>query len=163
MNEFRKYMNGSWILNTLITLVELEDRSRRNNLRINDIKEKDRETWENCEADVETLFREKLDTDDRTIIERAGRTKKKKKKNSKQKQPRTIICRLLNYKDKESILLNCRKLKESNIFVNEDFSQETLDHGRELWREIKRLCEKEDKIAYQRYSSIMVWSKNIES
>ena len=80
MNEFRKYMNGSWILNTLITLVELEDRSRRNNLRINDIKEKDRETWENCEADVETLFREKLDTDDRTIIERAGRTKKKKKK-----------------------------------------------------------------------------------
>ena len=85
MNEFRKYMNGSWILNTLITLVELEDRSRRNNLRINDIKEKDRETWENCEADVETLFREKLDTDDRTIIERAGRTKKKKKKQQTEK------------------------------------------------------------------------------
>ena len=80
MNEFRKYMNGSWILNTLITLVELEDRSRRSNLRINDIKEKDGERWENCEADVETLFREKLDTDDRTIIERARRTKNKIKK-----------------------------------------------------------------------------------
>ena len=34
-------------------LVDLEDRSRRNNLRIDGIKEKDRESWEDREAEVE--------------------------------------------------------------------------------------------------------------
>ena len=42
-------------------LVDLEDRSRRNNLRIDGIKEKVGESWEDCEAEVEKLFREKLD------------------------------------------------------------------------------------------------------
>ena len=68
---------------------------------------------------------------------------KKRQKN----QPRTIICRLLNYKDKENILKSCRKPKGTNIFVNEDFSQEKVEHRRELWREVKRLREEEDKIA----------------
>ena len=57
-------------------LVELEDRSRRNNLRIDGIKEKVGESWEDCEAEVEKLFREKLDIEDKIIIERAHRTKK---------------------------------------------------------------------------------------
>ena len=57
-------------------LVELEDRSRRNNLRIDGIKEEVGESWEDCEAEVEKLFREKLDIEDKIIIERAHRTKK---------------------------------------------------------------------------------------
>ena len=59
-------------------LVDLEDRSRRNNLMINEIKEKVGEGWEDCEAEVETLFREKLDIEDKIIIERAHRAKKQK-------------------------------------------------------------------------------------
>ena len=57
-------------------LVELEDRSRRNNLSIDGIKEKVGESWEDCEAEVEKPFREKLDIEDKIIIERAHRTKK---------------------------------------------------------------------------------------
>ena len=60
-------------------LVDLEDRSRRNNLRIDGIKEKVGESWEDCEAEVEKLFREKLDIEDKIIIERAHRTKQNKK------------------------------------------------------------------------------------
>ena len=60
-------------------LVDLEDCSRRNNLRIDGIKEKVGESWEDCEAEVEKLFREKLDIEDRIIIERAHRAKKNKK------------------------------------------------------------------------------------
>ena len=125
------------------------------------IKGKVGQSWEDCEAEVEKLFREKLDIEDKIIIERAHRAKKTK--NSKKNQSRTMICCLLNFKDKENILKNCRKLKGTNIFVSEDFSQETLEHRRELWKEVKRLREEEDKIAYLNYRSIVVRSKNTES
>ena len=53
---------------------------------------------EDCEAEVEKLFREKLDTEDKMIIERPHRAKKAK--NSKKDSSRTITYRLLNFKDK---------------------------------------------------------------
>ena len=93
------------------------------------IKEKVGQSWEDCEAEVEKLFREKLDIEDKIIIESS---QSKKTKNSKKNQSRTMICCLRNFKDKENILKNCRKLKGTNIFVSEDFSQETLEHRREL-------------------------------
>ena len=123
-------------------LVDLEDRSRRNNLRIDGIKGK---VGESCEAEADKLFREKLDIEGKIIIERGH--KAKKQKIAKKNQPRTIICSLLNFKDKDNILKRCRNLKGTNIFAHEDFSQETLRHGIELWKEIKRLREEEDKIA----------------
>ena len=52
---------------------------------------------------------------------------------------------------------NCRKLKGSNIF-SENFSQETLEHRRKLWKEIKRLPDEEDKISYLNYRSIVIRS-----
>ena len=59
-------------------LVDLEDRSRRNNLRIDGIKGKVGESWEGCEAEVDKLFTEKLDIEDKIIIETAHRAKKQK-------------------------------------------------------------------------------------
>ena len=59
-------------------LVDLEDRSGWNKLRIDGIKEKVGESWEDCEAEVEKLFREKLDIEDKIIIQRADRAKRKK-------------------------------------------------------------------------------------
>ena len=134
-------------------LVDVEDRSRRNNLMINEIKEK--VGWEDCEAEVETLFREKLDIEDKIIIERAHRARKQKpaKKSTKDNH-------LPNFKDKENILKNCRKLTDTKLFVDEDFSQETLEHRKELWKEVKGLREEEDKIAYLNYHSIVIRSKN---
>ena len=64
-------------------LVDLEDRSRRNNLRIDGIKEKGAESWEDCEAEVEKLFRQKLDIEDKIIIERDHGAKKKAKSSKK--------------------------------------------------------------------------------
>ena len=56
-------------------LVDFEDPSRRNNLTIDGIKEKDRESWKDCATEVEKLFREKLDIEDKIITERAHRAK----------------------------------------------------------------------------------------
>ena len=39
-------------------------------------------------------------------------------KSTKGNAPRTIICRILNYKDKVTILRNAKKLKGKNIFIN---------------------------------------------
>ena len=52
-----------------------------------------------------------------------------------------------------------KKLKGKSIFINEDFCQATLDHRKELWKEVKRL-RKEGKIPYLQYRSIVVKRKD---
>ena len=64
-------------------LVDLEDHSRRNNPKMDGIKGKVGQSWEDCEAEVEKLFREKLDIEDKIIIERTHRAKKNKKQQKK--------------------------------------------------------------------------------
>ena len=70
-----------------------------------------------------TLFKESLGIEDEVVIERAHRVKTDKSKKSN--TARTIVCRILNYKDKVKILRNVKKLKSKNIFKNEDFCQAT--------------------------------------
>ena len=41
-------------------VVDLEDRSRRQNLRIDGIKESDNESWEDCQKKVQEMFLTKL-------------------------------------------------------------------------------------------------------
>ena len=45
-------------------LTELEDRSRRNNVRIDGIPETSNETWESCEEEVRNFIKNKLDVTD---------------------------------------------------------------------------------------------------
>ena len=100
-------------------LIVLGDQSRRNNLRIDGIMKRANETWEDSEKELDTLFKESLGIEEEVVTERAHRMKKDK--NKKTNRPRTIICRILNYKDKVKIPKNAKKLKRKNIFINEDF------------------------------------------
>ena len=54
---------------------------------------------------------------------------------------RTIIFKLLNWKDKELILKNASKLKDTGIYINEDFSEATNNIRKELRKEMKRQRE----------------------
>ena len=83
-------------------LIELEDRSRRNNLRIDGIEEVPNETWEECEESVQEIIREKLGINENIEIDRCHRMKKQKNQN----RPRAIICRITKYKDKQKALRN---------------------------------------------------------
>ena len=65
-------MNDS--LTDVNKLTELEDRSRRNIIRIHGIAEEQGETWEKCERKVQRLLSEALDIND-VVIERAYRVK----------------------------------------------------------------------------------------
>ena len=85
-------------------LVELEDRSRRNNIRIDRIKEHNNESWEECERRVDSMLKERLDIEN-VEIERAHRAGRKSRDKLK-----TIVCKLLRFKDKQK---NLRKAKTS--------------------------------------------------
>ena len=89
-------------------LIDLEDRSRRNNLRVDGIKERPNETWEDYENELHTLFKESLGIEEEVERAHRVRTDKSKKSNT----PRTIVFRILNYKDKVKILRNAKKLKD---------------------------------------------------
>ncbi|XP_065658843.1 uncharacterized protein LOC136083376 [Hydra vulgaris] len=110
---------------------QLEDRQRRNNLRIEGVKENDNESWDDTEKIIINIFENNLNVNG-VIIERAHRTGIIEKKN-----PRTIVIKLLNHKDKVKILKNANKLKGSGIYINEDFSLETSTIRKKLLEESK--------------------------
>ena len=53
--------------------------------------------------------------------------------------------RLTNYKDKELVLWNANKVKSKNIFINEDFSSDTNELRKELWKKVKKYRDQEKK------------------
>ena len=138
---------------------DLEDCSRRNNLRIDRVAEENGESWEDCERKVKEIFMDKLELENYIIIERAHRARKSKY--GKKDQPRTIVCKLLSYKDKFKVPQNCKKLKDIHIYIDQYFCQGTLQYRKDLWKDVKRLREEEDKIAYLQYRSIVVKEKNV--
>ena len=140
----------SWAIEIENKLVDLEDRSRRNNLRINGIKEGKNETWEECEERVNCFLEEKLDMDTSEIwIERAHRVGEKKRG-----QERQIVVQFNSYKNKLDILRNCKKLKGTNFSIFEDFSKETASIRKEKWKEVLK-NRKDGKISYLQYKTVI--------
>ena len=114
-------------------LRDLEDRSRSDNLRIDGIAEVENETWEQGEEILHNLFKEKLELEN-ISVERAHRAGNREKNNK-----RTIVLKFASFKDKLKIISEARKLKGTNININEDYSKETLEIRKEKWKEVKEL------------------------
>ena len=111
--------------------IDLEDRNRRNNLRIIGVEEVPNETNEDVVNKLKTLIKVDLQINEPIIIERAHRVGKFENK------PRTIVCKLLNWQEKESILAKAKNLKGKNVYINEDFSEETMRIRKELFAQAK--------------------------
>ena len=111
--------------------IETEDRSRRNDIRIDGIEEEEGGVWEIFQAKATKVFKKKLGIENKIIIEGAHRTKRNYR-NEDKKRPRTIVLRLANFKDKNIILKNVNILKGSDVYVNEDFSMETTELRKKL-------------------------------
>ena len=114
-------------------LRDLEDRSRRDNLRIDGRAEVENETWEQTEEILRNLFKEKLELEN-ISVERAHRVGNKGKNNK-----RAIVLKLASFKDKLKIISEALELKGTNISINEDYSKETLEIRKEKWKEVKEL------------------------
>ena len=100
-------------------LIELEDRSRRNNLHIDNIEETLKVTWEDCEIKIQELIKKNLKSNEHIEIGRCHRLSKIKNQNC----PRTEICRIIKFKEKQKILKTAKLLKNTGIFIYEDFLQ----------------------------------------
>ncbi|XP_065678108.1 uncharacterized protein LOC136093117 [Hydra vulgaris] len=130
--------------------LDLENRSRRNNLRLDGIFEKPNENWNECENAVKEMFKKQLKISNEIIIERAHRIGQPKE----DKKPRTIVLKLLNFQDKTKILNATKNLRGTGIYVNEDFAKETMESRRMLWEEVKKL-RLEGKYAVIKYDKIV--------
>ena len=94
------------------------------------------------------MLKERLDIKN-VEIERAHRAGRKSRNKA-----RTIVCKLLRFKNKQKILRKAKLLKGTNLFINEDYCQGTVEYRKELWEEVKVLGSQR-KIAYLKYRSII--------
>ena len=76
--------------------------------------------------------------------------------NERRSRPRTIVCKLLRFKDKQKIIQNSKKLKNTGIFVDEDFCKDTMDLRKQQLGEKVLEHRANNKIAYLNYRSIVV-------
>lgn len=127
----------------------LENQSRRNNVRVDGIPEVDNETWEDTEAKVKQVLKDELDLASVPDVERAHRVGKSRRTSAQgsASRPRTIVCRLRDWKERETILKCARRIKPDNIFVKEDLSPATLEK-RESQRAKMDEAKRAGKIAY---------------
>ena len=98
------------------------------------------------------MFAQKLGLDG-IEIERAHRVKHNSR-DSNTNRPRTIVVKLLRFKDKTKIFQNANKLKGQSIFINNDFSKAMLELRNDLMVEVKRLGEL-GKTAYLNYTALV--------
>ncbi|CAB4014374.1 Hypothetical predicted protein [Paramuricea clavata] len=127
---------------------DLENRSRRNNIRIIGIPEKRNETWEESKVMVKAALTEKLGLAQEPRIERAHRVGKPTQTNgSARETPRHIVCRLYDWKEKQNILKQARIIKPSGLYVHEDVAEATMAKRREQMPRLRQ-AKQEGKIAY---------------
>ena len=125
----------------------LENQSRRNNIRVNGIPESDNETWEDAEAKVKRAIKDNLDLE--VDIERAHRVERRitKSGQANRNQPRTIVCRLRDWKQREQVLRKARREKPTDLYISEDLSPATLQK-RECQIPKLKAAKQAGKIAY---------------
>ena len=129
----------------------LEDHSRRNNIKIEGLPEADGgENWEQTAACVSKLIKDKLEISEEVLIERAHRVGQR----SSQK-PRSVIAKFLRFKDREAILKNSRKLKGTNIYVNEDLCEASRAKRREQLPKLRE-ARSLGKIAYFSHTKLII-------
>ena len=116
-------------------LVDLEDRSSRNNLRILGIKEdpeknKIYKEEQDGKNKIYDLLDKKLEMGaSNIVIERAHHIEEKSNE-------RAVVVQFLFYKDKLNFLSNCNKLEGTKISIFEDVSQEIMQIPKEKWKEV---------------------------
>lgn len=133
-----------------IKQAQIEDHSRRKNIRIEGIQESKQETWEQTQFKVQKLIDDKLELEN-VKVDFAHRIKKKTERNG----PRTIIARLAHDTDKEKTMKRSWKLKGSLIYINEDLSEYTIQKRKNKMTDMMKAREA-GKIAYFKREKLIV-------
>ena len=150
----RTLMNYGKKINFYVKMRGLKDRSRRDKLRVDGFKEIENETWEQTEGILQQMIRDVLELEG-INIERAHRVGNK---SNERNTPRTIVAKFSSYKDKLTVLSVAKKLKGKEIYINEDYSKETLVIRKKNWQNAKRL-KSQGTCAYLVYDRIVTKGK----
>ena len=140
----------------------LENQSRRNNIRVSGIPESPNETWDVAETKVKQAIQEQLGIE--VDIERAHRVERRNRdrnsQDTQQGKPRTIVCKLRCWKQREAVLKKARKSKPSGLFISEDLALATLQ--RRVGQVGKlREAKQAGKIAYFVLDRLVIRDKKI--
>ena len=134
---------------------DIENRTRRNNLCFDGIKEGVKESYSESERKIRDLLSSKFSiSTDEFSIERAHRMGRSESA-SKHRQ---IVTKFQNLKTKEAILKNKKYLKGTNMFVREDFSEKILAKRKEL---LPKMHEERRKgnFAFLRYDKLVTYPR----
>ena len=99
------------------------------------------------------MFKMKIGIEENIEMDRCDRIIRKKKDPTR---PRTIICRLTTFKEKQKILTNAKVLKDTGIFIYKDYCKDTMSVRKKLWDQVLNYRK---KIAYLNCRSIVVRNK----
>lgn len=121
---------------------ELENHSRRTNLIVYGVPEVEKETGEMLEHAVNNEIIENILELKPVAIERIHRLGR-----PESNKTRPVIFKLLDTRDKSSILKNGYKLKGTNFSIGEDFSKKIREVRKKLWDSAKPNRDKKDKVA----------------
>ncbi|XP_077491262.1 uncharacterized protein LOC144101915 [Amblyomma americanum] len=109
---------------------DLENQSRRNNLIFYGIHDKATESWEQSETKIISFCAEKLKLSvDAAAIERAHRLGR-----YAPDKHRPLIVKFLSFKEKNRVLSNAAKLKDTDWAISEDYSAK-------VWQQRKKLMQ----------------------
>ncbi|XP_050715616.1 uncharacterized protein LOC126998200 [Eriocheir sinensis] len=130
-----------------------EDYSRRSNVRISGMEERGAtETWEQTAAAVTSLLEEKMQLPG-LVLERAHRVGVRR-----DARPRPIVARFSRYCDREAVMRNSKKLRGTNIFVNDDLcaaSQAVKNAQMPLLKQARA----QGKVAFFRHTKLIIKDK----
>ena len=122
----------------------LENYSRRNNVKIFGIPEKEdgKETWDESEMKAIEAIRSSLKISEKLSVDRAHRVGKPRPQfrhiggSKVRSQPRPIVVRFHHWEVKEKVVKAAREIKPDGLKFYEDFSQRTLQRRKELIPEL---------------------------
>lgn len=107
----------SWAIKSETKLVDLEDHPRQNNVRPKGIKEREKDSWQDCENKIYNLLKKwTLNGQSASCLERAHQIGKKKKN-----RWLPIVAAFSFCEDKVNILKDYEKLKNTTFSIFEDF------------------------------------------
>lgn len=129
-----------------------EDYSRRNNLRFDGLEEKSNESWEATQDMVQRLLREKLNIGP-IQLERAHRVGPRPSMGTT--RPRTVVARFTSFSDRQLALKNASKLKNTNIYINEDLCEASVQLRKAQLSDLRK-ARAEGKIAYFSHTKLVI-------
>lgn len=129
-----------------------EDYSRRCNLRFDGIDEKPNESWEVTQEKVQRLLNEKMNLG-QVELERVHRVGPRSA--SRGARPRTVVARFARFADRQLVIKNSSRLKNTHIYINEDLCEASVQLRKAKLSELRK-AKAEGKIAYFSHTKLIV-------